>query len=400
MQDPRFLPLFLHSLPDVGAVTYTRLMEHFGTAQSVLSQSRSELEIFLKPAALTILENFCNHPQDCTLTQKVMRDIDWLSARPNITLLTFEDATYPMLLRHTSKAPPLLFVRGNIESLCLPQIAIVGSRNPTTGGLENAHRFAQHLAANGFAITSGLALGIDAAAHEGALAGHGKTIAVMGTGIDKIYPTRHHRLAQQILDEGGALVSEFPLGTIAHPTHFPQRNRIISGLSCGVLVVEAALKSGSLITAKIALDQNREVFSIPGSIHNPLARGCHQLIRQGATLTETAQDIVDQLDGLISYQHHELTRITAANIAAKCGQKNQESLSLTQSPEIQSPKARSLEGLTPPEQNLVTAMGFDSIAIDELVERTNMTIGALVAQLVSLEIKGFVEQQGASYQRV
>jgi DNA processing protein len=383
MQDPRFLPLFLHSLPDVGAVTYTRLMEHFMTAQSVLLQSRSALEAFLKPSALTVLENFRNHPQACTLTQKVMRDIDWLSARPDITLLTFEDAAYPTLLRHTSKAPPLLFVRGNVESLCLPQIAIVGSRNPTAGGLENAHRFAQHLASNGFTITSGLALGIDAAAHEGALAGQGKTIAVMGTGIDKIYPTRHHRLAQQILDAGGALVSEFPLGTVAHPTHFPQRNRIISGLSCGVLVVEAALKSGSLITAKIALEQNREIFSIPGSIHNPLARGCHQLIRQGATLTETAQDIVDQLDGFLGYQHHELTRITSTN-----------------SVKSQSPETRSLEDLTPQEQSLVAAMGFDPVAIDELVERTGMTVGSLVAQLVSLEIKGFVEQQGASYQRV
>jgi DNA processing protein len=400
MQDPRFLPLFLHSLPDVGAVTYTRLMEHFGSAESVLSQPSSELELFLKPSALAMLENFRHHAHSCALSKKIMRDIDWLDTHADIHLLTLEDLSYPALLRHTSKAPPLLFVRGNLDSLCLPQIAIVGSRNPSVWGLENAHRFAQYLATNGFTITSGLALGIDAAAHEGALAAQGKTIAVMGTGIDKIYPTRHHSLAQKILAAGGALVSEFPLGTMAHSAHFPQRNRIISGLSCGVLVVEAALKSGSLITAKIALEQNREVFSIPGSIHNPLARGCHQLIRQGATLTETAQDIVDQLDGLLSYQRHQLSQISGAETLQKktpaLDISTQKNTSLKSMPL----KTMPLETLTSEEQYLIDAMGFDAIAIDELVERTGASVGVLIAQLVNLEIKGVVQQLGADYQRV
>jgi DNA processing protein len=388
MQDPLFAQLFLHSLPDVGPATYTRLVEHFGSAELALLQSNSMPESFLKPAAIAILEKFHNYPESCASSQKAIADIEWLNKQSKVKLLTLEDPAYPKLLRQTAKAPPLLFVQGNLDCLHFPQIAIVGSRHPSVGGLENAHRFAHHLAANGFTITSGLALGVDAAAHEGALAGLGKTIAVMGTGLDKIYPTRHYSLAQRILENDGALVSEFPLGLGAHPSNFPQRNRIISGLSCGVLVVEAAIQSGSLITAKIALEQNREVFSIPGSIHNPLARGCHQLIRQGATLTETAQDIVDQLQGILSYQRHELATI---NTSAMKQQKTKV---------IEENNKQDLTSLSAEERNLVTIMGFDPVAIDDLVERTGIPVGSLTAQLIGLEIKGFVEQRGASFQRV
>src|SRR5690606_10493791 len=201
-----------------------------------------------------------------------------------------------------------LYVRGNIECLELPQLAIVGSRTPSAGGRDNAFAFARDLASHGFAITSGLALGVDGAAHAGALAGGGKTLAVFGTGIDSVYPGRHKQLAEQILAEGGALISEFPLDTRSMAANFPQRNRLIIGVSLCTLGVEAAHPRGALITARLALQQNREVFAIPGSIHNPLARGCHSLIRQGATLVECAQDIVDQLGGLLTFKREQLAQ--------------------------------------------------------------------------------------------
>jgi DNA processing protein len=292
------------------------------------------------------------------------------------------DTSYPELLQTIPNLPPLLFVRGDIHLLSLPQIAIVGSRNPSSGGGENAYRFAEFLAANGFAITSGLALGVDAAAHQGALAAQGKTIAVMGTGLDMIYPSRHRALAQQILDTGGALVSELPLGSSSKAANFPQRNRIISGLSCGVLVVEAAIQSGSLITAKAAMQQNREVFAIPGSIHNPLARGCHQLIRQGATLVETGQDIVDQLQGMLGFQREKLLKLQQK--AAKKSELDE----------------KELDSLSPAEQQLIHAMGYDPVNIDDLVERTGIAVGSVAAKMIGLEIKGYVQQIGAGYQRV
>ena len=382
MQDPRFYSLVLHRMPEVGAVTFSRLLEKFGTAQNVLAQTASQLEALLKPVTLKAIIDFQHNPQSSAIAIKVQADLAWLNADSATSLISLDNATYPDLLRQIPKPPPLLFVRGNLDCLSLPQIAIVGSRNPSSGGYENAQRFAQYLAGNGFAVTSGLALGVDAAAHQGALMAQGKTIAVMGTGIDIVYPSRHHSLAQAILDGGGALVSEFPLGTGSQAAHFPQRNRIISGLSCGVLVVEAAIQSGSLITAQAALHQNREVFAIPGSIHNPLARGCHQLIRQGATLVETAVDIVEQLDGMLSYQRQTLHKLQAGvnSTASK------------PTPDISS--------LSTAEQQIVTAIGFDPVDIDELVERTGLGVGALAAQLIGLEIKGFVQQLGAGYQRV
>ena len=188
-------------------------------------------------------------------------------------------------------APALLYVHGNLSILQDPQLGIVGSRNPTQSGHNNAYEFAKHLAQTGLCITSGLALGVDGAAHQGTIDGNGPTIAVIATGIDRVYPAKHRDLAHKIV-ENGAIISEFPVGTHPDSRHFPRRNRIISAMSYGVLVVEAALKSGSLITARLAMEQNREVFAIPGSIHNPLAKGCHQLIRQGAKLVETAEDIL------------------------------------------------------------------------------------------------------------
>ena len=382
MQDPRFHALVLHRLPQVGAATYSKLVELFGSPESVLTQSLAKLQAVVHEETLAVIKDFQSLGESSKIAQKVFADLDWLNSQTDVHLVALADSTYPELLRQISKLPPLLFVRGDIHLLGLPQIAIVGSRNPSSGGAENAHRFAEFLAGNGFTVTSGLALGVDAAAHQGALAATGRTIAVMGTGIDLIYPSRHRNLAQQIIANGGALVSELPLESSANAANFPQRNRIISGLSYGVLVVEAAVQSGSLITAKTALQQNREVFAIPGSIHNPLARGCHQLIRQGATLVETGQDIVDQLQGMLGFQREKLTKML---------QRAEKKTELDH---------KSLDGLSPAEQQLIHAMGYDPVNIDELVERTDIAVGSVAAQLIGLEIKGYVQQLGAGYQRI
>jgi len=395
MQDPRFCPLVLHRLPNLGAATYLYLIEHFGSAQRVLQQPLADLELLLKPATLAAIAGFQQNPSASAVGQRAEADLAWLDAQADAQLLMLEDANYPALLRQIAKPPPLLFARGDITCIDLPQIAIVGSRNPTAGGVENARRFAQYLTANGFTITSGLALGIDAAAHEGALLAQGKTLAVMATGIDKIYPAGHTDLAQRIIAGGGLLLSEFPLGTSAQASHFPQRNRIISGLSWGVLVVEAAVQSGSLITAKAATQQNREVFAIPGSIHNPLARGCHQLLRQGATLVEKGQDIVDQLSGMLQYQRDMLLQVNSRQDEQRYAEiiSNEFGKMATQSP-------KDSDSLSPADQKLLAAMGYDPITIDELIERTQSPVGSLMAQLVGLELKGFVRVAGAEYQRV
>lgn len=382
MQDPLFYALVLHRLPHVGAATYQRLIKHFGSPESVLNQPIAQLETLLDEESLMAIREFQTHADASTIGQKVLLDLEWLDLQPDVHLVSISDPVYPELLSQIPKLPPLLFVRGDIHLLSLPQIAIVGSRNPSSGGSENAQRFAEFLAGNGFAITSGLALGVDAAAHQGALMAKGKTIAVMGTGLDLIYPSRHRSLAQDILEGGGALVSELPLGSGSKAANFPQRNRIISGLSCGVLVVEAAIQSGSLITAQAALQQNREVFAIPGSIHNPLARGCHQLIRQGATLVETGQDIVDQLQGILGYQRENLENLQQK--AAKRSELDEKLLDL----------------LSPVEQQIIHAMGYDPVNIDELVERTGIAVGSMAAHLIGLEIKGYVQQLGAGYQRI
>ncbi|PUA28154.1 MAG: DNA protecting protein DprA [Cellvibrio sp. 79] len=371
--------LFLR-LPETGTGTYWQLREQGLDIETLLDGSPSALKSYLRPPAR---EAFSAFYSGSALTRRLEQDLAYIESQPDLHCLTFDDPRYPRLLREIPKPPPLLFVRGDHTCLNLPQVAIVGSRNPTPGGSENAERFARYLAQCGFAITSGLALGVDAAAHQGALNAGGKTIAVMGTGIDLIYPARHRGLAQAILDSGGVLVSEFPLGVSSLAANFPQRNRIISGLSGGTLVVEAAVQSGSLITASYALQHDREVFAIPGSIHNPLARGCHQLIRQGATLVETAEDIVDQLAGLISYKRQEASG-------------SLRSLSLFR----ESAKEAAPPLVDAAEQALLDALGFDPLPLDLLAERTGADIGNLSAGLIALEIKGLVQQIGACYQRV
>ncbi len=303
---------------------------------------------------------------------------DWLADPANLALAR-TDPRYPPQLRDLPGAPATLFVRGDPAVLSLPQLAIVGSRNATPDGRDNARRFAAHLAARGFAITSGLAEGVDAAAHAGALDAGGLTIAVCGTGLDRVYPAGHAGLAARIVAGGGALVSELPPGTGVQRHHFPRRNRLISGLALGTLVVEASLTSGALITARHAAEQDREVFAIPGSIHNPLARGCHRLIRDGAKLVETATDIVEELGGALG-------ALAARADAAPA--------------EVPADAPADALANDPAYAQLVDALGFDPVDVDTLVVRSGLTTGEVSSMLLMLELQGRVQSlSGARYQR-
>lgn len=289
---------------------------------------------------------------------------EWLQ-QENHHRIRLGDEAYPELLAGIPGPPERLYVVGDPEILHLPALAIVGSRNPTSGGAQNAFEFARHLGRTGFCIVSGLAQGIDAAAHRGALAAKAPTVAFLGHGIDRVYPAVNHGLAREIARHG-ALVSEFPLGTAPNRALFPQRNRLISGLSLGTLVVEAARRSGSLITARLASEQGREVFAIPGSIHNPLTRGCHQLIRQGAKLVEAADDIIAELAPLAG---HMLQTIDTAI----------------------SPQEARVE-VDEEYVKLLEALGHDPVSADEIVERSGLTIDQVSSMLLILELEGKIEK--------
>ena len=288
---------------------------------------------------------------------------EW-SKEPHNNIICPGDADYPELLEQIQSPPSQLYVRGDPGLLQMPALAIVGSRNPTEGGARNAFEFARHLGQSGFCIVSGLAEGIDTAAHRGALAGGAATIAFLGHGIDRVYPAANRDLAHEIAARG-ALVSEFPLGTHPHKSLFPQRNRLISGISLGTLVIEAARRSGSLITARYAGEQGREVFALPGSIHNPLARGCHQLIKQGAKLVETADDIVAELAPLATHVlQNTLESTTNESTAAIHGSDYQQ---------------------------LKKHLSYDPIGIDELAQFSGLTIDQVSSMLLILELEGEIE---------
>lgn len=273
-------------IPGVGSETYRRLLAAFGLPEQIFAASESQLRDVV---TASIARDIAAGPDQFDLAPS----LDWLEQTDN-HLLTLADAAYPRALLEIADPPPCLFAKGRIELLSQPALAIVGSRSATPQGERDAEAFAAALSDAGLCIVSGLALGIDAAAHRGGLRGRGSTIAVVGTGLDIVYPARNRELAHRIAEQG-CLVSEFPLGTPSKAQNFPRRNRIISGLSKGVLVVEAALQSGSLITARLAGEQGREVFAMPGSIHAPLSKGCHRLIKQGAKLVESAQDVLEEL---------------------------------------------------------------------------------------------------------
>ena len=282
--------LRLHALPQLGPRRFARLFAAFASASAALSAPAAAWRSLGLPAACAEARRT---PE---VREQAAAALAWLE-QPNHQLLMWDMPNYPALLAEIDDAPPLLFVAGAADILDAPQLAMVGSRHASRPGLDTAQAFARSLAQAGFGITSGLALGIDGAAHQGALDVAGKTVAVLGTGLRRIYPARHQRLAASIIEQGGALVSELPLDCPPQAGNFPRRNRIISGLSLGVLVVEASPSSGSLITARLAAEQGREVYAIPGSIHHPGARGCHQLIRDGATLVESVEDILQALRG-------------------------------------------------------------------------------------------------------
>lgn len=383
MQMERAL-LMLQHLPNTTTNTYWQLLKAFPSLEAALEASPEKLHKLLSEAALAELLAHRRNPHGSSLTDRVNKALDWCQ-QAQVQLISINHDLYPAVLREIPKAPALLYLKGRPQALSLPQLAMVGSRSPSPSGLSIAREFAQHLAAGGLAITSGLALGIDQAAHEGALAAEGVTLGVMATGIDQIYPRRNQALAERIVAAGGAILTEFPIGTAPQAAFFPQRNRIISGLSAGVLVVEAAVKSGSLITARYALQHNREVFAIPGSIHNPLSRGCHALIKEGAVLTETAEDILAHLEGYLSMKWQELGLPKPASAHGPSG------LTLMERGEL-------IEN--PLESVVLEQLDFNPATLDELGERTGLPIGDLLTSLLTLELKGLASSFNGGYTRM
>ena len=359
--------LILYHAPGVGAITFLRLIGQFGDAREILRAPNAQLHASgLSPEAVAYLRQ----PD----RKQIDGDLAWLD-QPGNRLITCRNTAYPPLLLQIPDSPPLLYVHGNVEILSSLQLSMVGSRNPTVSGRRTASEFAGCLALAGLTITSGLALGIDTASHTGALEVGKATVAVMGTGLDRVYPASNRDLAHRIA-EHGALVSEFPVGTPPRPENFPRRNRIISGLSLGTLVVEAATRSGSLISARCAAEQGREVFAIPGSIHNPLSRGCHVLIRQGAKLVETAQDVLNELGALAA----------ATTIAARPS----DAVNMEPPPE-----------LADDYMQLLDSMGYSHTSVDMLVETSGLTPAVVSSMLLQLEMKGFIAScPGGLYNRL
>ena len=340
--------------PGVGNTSLIRLLTAFGSPEAVLASGRSALMAHLSAAQCDAL---LADPEAALLDEALA----WLD-QPGNSLMTLADEDYPKSLLEIADPPAVLYCKGRRSLLNQPGLGIVGSRNATPQGVRNAEAFAHALSDAGLTIISGLALGIDAAAHRGGLAGAGSSVAIIGTGLDRIYPARNKALAHQLVEKG-LIVSEFALGTPPLPGHFPRRNRLISGLSRGVLVVEAAPNSGSLITARVATEQGRDVFAIPGSIHSPLARGCHALIKQGAKLVESAADILDEL----AWQQR----------------------------------------LAPPElpenrpDPVLDALDGAPTTLDTLAQRTGLTLDALSAKLLTLELDGRIASlPGGRYQKI
>ena len=352
--------LRLLETPALGRESARKLLAAFGSPQAVIAARAAARREVVGPVASTALD-----AEPDSLAALVDATLAWLNAgapEPRAAI-TIDDPRYPQALLESPDPPLLFYAQGRIELLQADAIAIVGSRNPTPQGLDNASAFASHLSHAGHTIVSGLALGIDAAAHTGGLEGAASTIAVVGTGLDIVYPRRNLGLAHRIAAKG-LIVSEYSLGTPSMAPNFPRRNRIIAGLASGTLVVEAALQSGSLITARLANEAGRDVFAIPGSIHSPQSRGCHALIKQGAKLVETAQDILEEL------------RMPGAAVSA--------------SPEA--PQA---------EDPLLTALGFDPATLDALGARTGLGAAELSTRLLGLELDGLIARlPGQLFQRL
>lgn len=342
--------------PGVGGDTQRKLLAAFGLPAGIFAADRLAVRAVVGERADRLF--------DSDSARAVEQALSW-AAQPGQSIITLADPGYPPALLEIADPPTLLYVRGRADLLRRPALAMVGSRNATPQGIQTAEAFARELAGRGLAIVSGLALGIDAAAHRGALKAGGDTVAVIGTGADRVYPASNKELALAIA-ERGAVISEFPLGMPVLAANFPRRNRLISGLAQGVLVVEAATGSGSLITARLAAEQGREVFAIPGSIHSPLARGCHQLIRDGAKLVESAQDILEELGGF-----------------------DRGGPAAMPPPE------------PPPASGLLALLGHDPCSLDELAARSGRPADSLLAELLALELAGdLASLPGNRYQRI
>ncbi len=353
--------LRLEQTPGVGPETARKLLAVFGLPANIFASNYLALS---KVVSERIAHALLAEPSPETLAL-IEKTSTWLMT-PGNHLLTLADSAYPASLLTIPDPPMLLYAKGRVELLNAASLAVVGSRHASKQGLVDAERFSQSMSGAGLAIISGLALGIDTAAHQGGLQGPGSTIAVIGTGADIVYPARNRNLAHQIVAQG-CLISECALGTPAVAFNFPRRNRIISGLARGVLVVEAAAESGSLITARMAMEQGRDVFAIPGSIHSVLSKGCHQLIKQGAKLVESAQDILEELrDSRFQVQ----AMSTPPAVVTEPG-------------------------------NVLQALGFDPVDADTLALRTGLDAGSLNAQLLTLELEGALERlPGGWYRRL
>ncbi|MEE4331608.1 MAG: DNA-processing protein DprA [Wenzhouxiangella sp.] len=359
----------------LGARRCVRLSERFGSPARWTEHDDGELrELGLGDETIRSLRE----PDSKRLTDC----LDWLAGDRH-HLITLDDPFYPPLLRRIDDPPVALFVVGSPQSLVRPHVAIVGSRNATAGGIDHARSFAALMARAGLAVASGLAAGIDAAAHAGSLDAGGETTAVIGTGPDRVYPARHKALARRIIDQG-ALVSMFPPGTEVRAGNFPARNRIISGMSLGTLVVEAGLRSGSLITARLASEQGREVFAIPGSVHNPVARGCHRLIRDGAQLVESGEEVLEAL----------------APLAGELAESIQELLDSGAGTGLDKPAPAPHIESDPDYDRLLDAIGFEPTPVDVIIRRSKLTTAAVSSMLLIMELDGRVAAHpGGRYSR-
>jgi DNA processing protein len=358
----------------VGASALRKTTETCGSAAAALDLTHAQWRAAgADAAALSLLRDPNLVPAS---------DLTWLDAAQH-HVIGWDDPDYPALLRRIPSPPPALFVAGDPNLLWRAQVAVVGSRNATAGGIDNARDFARALVASGLTITSGMAEGVDAAAHMAALDASAPTIAVVGTGTDVVYPRRHARLAARIR-ENGAIVSEFLPGTQARPEHFPRRNRMIAGLTLGTLVIEAAERSGALITARLAGDAGREVFAVPGSIHNPLARGCHRLIRQGAALVEDAREVIEALAPVAAELADALRARLRDADAAHALRVVAETVGLA---------------LDASGEKLIAALGHDPVGIDQLAARTGLTVAELSSMLLVMELHGLVTAAHGRYAR-
>lgn len=363
--------------PGVGNTTARKLLAAFGSAPAIFDQSAATLRQLGSDKLASALQN-----EPPSLAAQLQTTLDWLQGGEDRRIATLGDAAYPAPLLNIEDPPLMLYMLGVLANRAntatetiANSLAIVGSRNPTPQGESNARQFARAFGSAGLCVVSGLALGIDGAAHDGAMLGGGDTIAVVGTGLDRVYPKKHLALAHRIARQG-MIISEFPLATPPLTANFPKRNRIISGLSRGTLVVEAALQSGSLITARLAAEQGKEVFAIPGSIHSPQSRGCHALIKQGAKLVEVAQDVLEEL-------HFPSARSGGNSSGAS-----------------QAIKDGDAEGCQT-DGPLLAALGFDAVSLDALLARTGMETAQLQAQLLELELSGQVARlPGGLFQRL